>query len=300
MSEQQPPPEGRQPISREGKIGIFLGLVGLLGAGAIMVAPQQVWIGWTLIGLAALGFVLLFAHHVSSTVAPPRPKPSKASGMTVADAGFLLSLGASAVALVAAGMRHRWAAIIAALVACLAVSFDFVDRQWLATASAPEMPLSADNARVEIRDWVSGLTNNATPKQYATNLYTINKGKHDAIGMRHSGIILLSQSVLQDKALEAFFPMLKAQINLGDPPPKARIEAGSNNVWYTILSGAVTDDQAAAITNGTMVAYVLNVMQYRDDITPENKFIYTESCIYYIGPPVHICSRGDNVPYISD
>lgn len=50
-------------ITDEGRIGIVLGLIGLAGAGAIMVAPEQLWIGWGLIALALLGFLGLLYHH---------------------------------------------------------------------------------------------------------------------------------------------------------------------------------------------------------------------------------------------
>src|ERR1700722_14752200 len=50
-------------ISLEGKIGIWLALVGLAGAGAIMIAPEKLWIGWGLISLAALGSTALGFHH---------------------------------------------------------------------------------------------------------------------------------------------------------------------------------------------------------------------------------------------
>jgi hypothetical protein len=50
-------------ISSEGKIGILLALIGLAGAGAIMVAPQATLIGWSLIAFAVLGLLALALHH---------------------------------------------------------------------------------------------------------------------------------------------------------------------------------------------------------------------------------------------
>jgi hypothetical protein len=52
----------RMRISAEGKIGIALGLVGLAGAGAIMVEPTEMWIGWTLVGIATVGGLALTAY----------------------------------------------------------------------------------------------------------------------------------------------------------------------------------------------------------------------------------------------
>ncbi|MFZ0766819.1 hypothetical protein [Bradyrhizobium sp.] len=50
-------------FSLEGKTGILLALVGLAGGGAIMIAPDKLWIGWGLITIAALGSVGLGFHH---------------------------------------------------------------------------------------------------------------------------------------------------------------------------------------------------------------------------------------------
>jgi hypothetical protein len=50
-------------FSLEGKTGILLALVGLAGGGAIMIAPEKLWIGWGLITTAAIGGVALGFHH---------------------------------------------------------------------------------------------------------------------------------------------------------------------------------------------------------------------------------------------
>jgi hypothetical protein len=52
-------------ISGEGTVGLIIGLLALGGAGAIWVAPDQLWIGWSLLAIAALGGVTLFVHHFS-------------------------------------------------------------------------------------------------------------------------------------------------------------------------------------------------------------------------------------------
>jgi hypothetical protein len=52
-------------ISGEGTAGLIVGLLALGGGGAIMVAPEQLWIGWSLIVVAAFGGVALFLHHYS-------------------------------------------------------------------------------------------------------------------------------------------------------------------------------------------------------------------------------------------
>jgi hypothetical protein len=50
-------------ITTEGKLGLCLGLVALAGGGAMMVAPDKLWIGWTLIALAGVGAIGLGFHH---------------------------------------------------------------------------------------------------------------------------------------------------------------------------------------------------------------------------------------------
>src|ERR1019366_4998598 len=50
-------------ISTEGKIGIALALVGVAGAGAIMVFPQDIEIGWCLIAVAIIGAIWLAIVH---------------------------------------------------------------------------------------------------------------------------------------------------------------------------------------------------------------------------------------------
>jgi hypothetical protein len=54
-------------ISVEGKFGILLGLIGLAGAGAIMIAPEHTEIGWTLIVVAVVGGGFLAYHHFSTS-----------------------------------------------------------------------------------------------------------------------------------------------------------------------------------------------------------------------------------------
>lgn len=50
-------------ICAEGKLGILAGLAGIGGAGAIMVWPDHIEIGWTLIGIASVGGIMLGSHH---------------------------------------------------------------------------------------------------------------------------------------------------------------------------------------------------------------------------------------------
>lgn len=53
----------RMTISTEGKIGIGLTLIFALGAGALTVAPTAIWIGWSIMALAAVGLLSLAIYH---------------------------------------------------------------------------------------------------------------------------------------------------------------------------------------------------------------------------------------------
>lgn len=50
-------------ISGEGKIGFGLALVFGLGGGAIMVWPEDRWIGWAMMAFSGTGLLFLGAHH---------------------------------------------------------------------------------------------------------------------------------------------------------------------------------------------------------------------------------------------
>jgi len=50
-------------ISAEGKIGIGLALLFGLGTGAVIVWPDDRWIGWAMMGVSALGLAMLGVHH---------------------------------------------------------------------------------------------------------------------------------------------------------------------------------------------------------------------------------------------
>lgn len=62
----------RFPISAEGTIGIALALVGIGGAGALFVLPHPYadYVGWTLIGIAVAGLIMLGIVHLVSRVPP--------------------------------------------------------------------------------------------------------------------------------------------------------------------------------------------------------------------------------------
>jgi hypothetical protein len=75
-------------ISAEGRIGIWLALIGLAGAGATIVAPDHTEIGWLLIATALIGGALLAGHHFAN---PKRRRRKMVAiiGMVVCALGLL-------------------------------------------------------------------------------------------------------------------------------------------------------------------------------------------------------------------
>jgi hypothetical protein len=114
-------------ISTEGKIGIGLTLLFGLGGGAVIVAPQQVWIGWTIIAFSLAGLLCLGIYHISSAVAPARAAPRSAK-MTVGDTAFFAAAGAAVIAAFTAAMRYKTIPVVFALIACVGVAVDAYDR----------------------------------------------------------------------------------------------------------------------------------------------------------------------------
>jgi hypothetical protein len=74
-------------ISFEGYVSIGLALLGLAGAGAIMVFPNRIEIGWALILLAVTGVVALVIFQISNKL--PIRSPIILVGMLVCLIGFL-------------------------------------------------------------------------------------------------------------------------------------------------------------------------------------------------------------------
>lgn len=93
--------------------------------------------------------------------------------------------------------------------------------------------------------------------------------------------------------------MLKAQISLSEPGPKLDINPNQSDTWFSVFGPKLDDKQTADISSGALTVYVLNIMQYRDRTNPD-KFIYTESCVYYGGPVLHLCESGHNRSYVSN
>jgi hypothetical protein len=56
-------------LSTEGKLGLVVGLLAVGGGGAVWVAPDHTEIGWAMIVVAAMGGIMLGAHHFQGALA---------------------------------------------------------------------------------------------------------------------------------------------------------------------------------------------------------------------------------------
>ena len=83
-------------VSTEGKIGIALTLLFGLGAGAVLVVPeQQVWIGWGIVTVSLTGLVILGVYHFW-------PKRGLKLGITLTTLGTVLIMLGVIVGLIGA------------------------------------------------------------------------------------------------------------------------------------------------------------------------------------------------------
>src|ERR1022692_1011530 len=236
--------------------------------------------------------------------------------MTATDIGFWVTTVAAAVAAIYAGLsyhrpktavmsaldappsrRRLWPVIALALVAWGAAGFSYYDRHYLPPVRpGQQAPLSADNARLEVSRWESGVPNTNPPgdKHIVVNAYISNVGKAPAVGMLHAGFLMVATGGIPEAKLKAFFAFLHAEIEAISPASNFEIQPGNNNFWFSVPAVptemiATTDD----LTAGKSV-YVVNIMKYRDETTPSYKYIYTESCAYFVAGVVHVCDTGQN------
>lgn len=312
MSEQQTPPEGRRPITLEGRIGIGLALLALLGAGAMNIAPQQAWIGWLLIVVAVIGFVLLGIYHVSSTVAPPKATPRQGPSMTASDASYVVAVAAAAVAVLALLRRFQAVPIIAAIIACMAVGFDWSDRYWWSQNGSEEEPITDQNARVDVVRWQpvikdkndqTSAPNSPGPdsgKLFFLNIFLGNNGKGTISQWTFDGSV--ATGGLDKDLTDALFSVLKTKIKV-QLFTEQEIHPGANDMFismpfkqpYVLLD----DASLQAYKNGALAIYTFLLMRYKDNVVPVGKYIYSERCVFLLQDVIHNCD-GHNHNFISN
>lgn len=216
-------------ISAEGKLGLLLALVGIGGGGALFVFPHPYadYVGWSLIGISIVGLVLLGVYHVSSVFEePPRPKlRSRKTDMTAPDAGFMAATASALIAVIAALARYNKIAGLAALIACLAVVFDFADRhKWIGVeilSSSSQMKLLP----IQIRD-----REGDTVK---FNSYYLNIGTIPAIGMHWQSKVAVEDRQLTTAEIDTIFEYLKATAKVEDTRADTETQPGDIS-WVTL------------------------------------------------------------------
>lgn len=196
----------------------------------------------------------------------------------------------------------RWPVLVLALAAWLAVGVDYVDRHFWATDPDAALPISSDNARLDIGK-LDPILKRGSPNSWFLNIYIVNHGKSAAISMQHLGSIATSPGMLGSPDVDAMFAMLQAQLRAAPIIGNSEIEPGDDRAWFTVppvLPGITFDDAGLqAVSDGKQLIYLFNVMRYRDNSLAPGKFIYTETCAYFAGPTLHNCEAGHNRSYIA-
>jgi hypothetical protein len=132
------------------------------------------------------------------------------------------------------------------------------------------------------------------------NIFVTNAGKSSAFQFRHQGAAMVAvPGQMQEFLLEATFYALRRQIESAGPAPKQDVAVGQSDLWFTVPGPAIDEALKASLDNGSQVIYVLNLMQYKDNLISGKRNIYTESCGYLIKGVIHFCESGHNTSYIS-
>jgi hypothetical protein len=154
------------------------------------------------------------------------------------------------------------------------------------------------SARMDV--WKSGI-GLSKDKHLVANIYVVNNGKTAALNFAHEGSMLLPSAqspVTPDLVLDAIFEMLRTQLSLA-PIRDLTVDPNQNDVWFSIFGQEIDDKTEDMLKSGAIHPYALALMKYRDDTVPVGKFIYTESCKYWIGSVLHYCEAGHNRVYMA-
>ena len=224
-------------ISDEGKIGIVLALIGLAGAGAIMVAPQQLWIGWSLIALALPGFFWLLYNHMTAS-----DKNKRVPAVFLVSLGIAFVLVGGVIGLIGAmqmdsqGERAQNANLTKAQIISLA-------RRWLALANDinADLPPLIDGVRPEFRPELP-FQQKVDLHQQQVELHQRNRNAQmNAMRGRYGGRITLAQSEMLKAGV-----LLDASMSMSPP---VFVNAFSFERWANKLGA---EGQRILIENGEM------------------------------------------------
>jgi hypothetical protein len=282
-------------------IPIILAIAALPAGAALMVAPEYLHLTgaaipltfWGGIGLTVL-LILSAAGLALKGEAQSRHEPLR---MAMADSSFWLAIGAAIIAALMAIWGNKKAAIVVALIACLAVIFDFVDRRWLTHPEPLETSLSSENARLDAIKWQPIINDQ---KQYFTNIFLGNNGKSTVRQWGFSGTA--AHGVADPDLIDALFIVFKTKMRAAKPS-MSEINPGQSDTFISIPNVApllqLDDTLITNYRNGAVAIYTFLLLRYKDDTLQAGKFIYGEKCIYVVKDIVHFCDNGHNRNYIS-
>jgi hypothetical protein len=150
-----------------------------------------------LAGVIAAGYAVISYHMPKST-----PVSSPQRGQKTAQKAA--SGGVSA---------NRWKPfwpIVLAIIAWSAAGFDYIGRHWLFNDSSKETGLSADNARMDVKQFSPNFKeDNST---FFLNIFLINNGRTAASGLVFNGFSMTSSTPLDSDWIDAMFRYVKAKL----------------------------------------------------------------------------------------
>jgi hypothetical protein len=143
-----------------------------------------------------------------------------------------------------------------------------------------------------------------TTRSFYMNFDLNNVGKNTALQMIRYGLANAIPGNVDPDLLDAYFLMAKAKLKNASSVDN-EFPPGPTGQFFSVPDIAPglqfgTDENYQAAKNAKILIYVLVVERYRDESLDTGKFIYTERCIYVVGPVIHNCERGHNRSYISN
>ncbi|HUZ30935.1 MAG TPA: hypothetical protein VMV19_02325 [Xanthobacteraceae bacterium] len=124
---------------------------------------------------------------------------------------------------------RRYLPYILAAVAWFGVIIEIGDRHWWGGPEPTEIPLSEENARIDVSRW-QPITNDK--KQFLTNVYLANNGKSTALRWGFQGYAVAG-ALLEKDLVDAFFIVLRTKAKAA-PLVDAEFQVGQSNIFISV------------------------------------------------------------------
>ena len=161
----------------------------------------------------------------------------------------------------------------------------------------PPSPSHA-TARIDIYhlEWHPPTTKN----KFSIDVRFANRGTLPALSFRRSSIVHFKDAnVLNDEDVNQLFAQLYSDIITIKTDSTNEIQPQQPNLYYVIsgpLLGAKIDENTwDAVEKGAAYIYVLSLLQYKDENTPQNEWITTESCVYRAARLTEACGSHNRI-----